>query len=66
MMHQKLFQTFFNEADMQKYIKQAKQSDLLVWQRDVAKGNRFVVAPAQKVFDYLCKAGPGNNIGVYE
>ena len=39
-------QDFFNEVAAQEYIKQAKQTDLLVWQRDAAKGKRFVVAPA--------------------
>jgi hypothetical protein len=59
-------QDLFNEAAAQNYIKQAKQSDLLVWQRDADKGKRFVVAPAQQVFGYLRKAGPGKNIGFYE
>ena len=65
-MPQKSFQIFFNEAAAQKYIKRAKQSDLLVGQIDAAKGKTFVVAPAQQVFNYLRKAGSANNIGFYE
>ena len=65
-MPQKPFQTFYKEANAQKYIKQAKQPGLLVWQRDAAKGTKFVVAPARQVFDYLRKAGHANNISFYE
>ena len=60
------FRLFYNEVAAQKYLKRAKQSDLLVWQRDAARGKKFVVAPARQVFDYLRKVGPGNNIGFYE
>ena len=66
MMPQNPFKIFYNEATAQKYVKRAERSDLLVWQMDSAKGKKFVVVPPRQVFDYLRKAGPADNIGLYE